>query len=54
MFMKLNTKSLMIQLVIESEGKRMKMKKGAETILKEIKNKIGQENIEKLLVEGLP
>lgn len=31
------------------EGKRIKMKKGAETVFYEMKNKVGLENMEKVL-----
>ena len=44
-------KLLVRQLVIELDGKRMKVKKGAETIFGDIKNKTSVEQIQKLLEE---
>lgn len=48
-----SSSNLIRQLLVEYEGKRMKMKKGAEGIFHDIKTKIGTENIEKIIVEAL-
>jgi hypothetical protein len=48
-----STVGLINQLVFESDGKRMKVKKSAETILKDIKDKLGLEHVEHLLVHVL-
>ena len=46
-----SSRALIYQLVIEIEGKRMKMKKSAEAVLKDVKAKVGLEQIERLLKE---
>lgn len=48
-----SSKNLILQLLLEYEGKRMKMKKGSEAIFHDVKNKIGAENIEKIILESL-
>lgn len=46
-------KYLFKQLYIEIEGKRMKMKKGAESIMKLIREKVGEDNMISLLKASL-
>jgi hypothetical protein len=49
----ISSKQLIVQLLSEYDGKRMKMKKGAESIFKDIKGKVGSDNIERMLLEAL-
>ena len=44
----------MRQLNIEIDGKRMKMKKSAETICKDIRNTIGEEQMQMILLKVFP
>ena len=45
-------KELINQMYVEYDGKRLKMKKGAEAVFQNLKEKLSQEGIEKILTNA--
>jgi len=45
-------KELINQMYVEYDGKRFKMKKGAEAVFQNLKEKLSQEGIEKILTNA--